>query len=87
MPVSLDDHDPDIELTPGTTKSDVVAFLYQHDEYGYTPREVHEELDIPHNTAKVTLKRLYDNEFIEKTADGYYHARADRDDLYRYLGA
>jgi len=87
MPISLDDHDPDIGLTPGTTKSDIIAFLYQNDEYGYSPREVHEALDIPHSTAKVTLKRLYDNEFIEKTPDGYYHARADRDDLYRYLGA
>lgn len=87
MPISLDRHDPDIGLTPGTTKSDIVAFLYQNDEYGYSPREIHEELDIPHNTAKVTLKRLYDNEFIEKTPDGYYHARSDRDDLYRYLGA
>jgi len=87
MPISLDGHNPDIGLTPGTTKSDIVAFLYQNDEYGYSPREVHEALDIPHSTAKVTLKRLYDNEFIEKTPDGYYHARADRDDLYRYLGA
>jgi DNA-binding MarR family transcriptional regulator len=87
MPISLDGHDPDIGLTPGTTKSDIVAFLYQNDEYGYSPREIHEELDIPHNTSKVTLKRLYDNEFIEKTPDGYYHARPDRDDLYRYLGA
>lgn len=87
MPVRLDAHDPELELTPGTTKSDVVGFLYRNDDYGYRPREVHDELGVPHNTAKVTLKRLYDDGFVEKTADGYYHARTDREDLYRYGAA
>jgi len=87
MPVSLENHDPGLDLTPGTTKSDVVAFLYNNDEYGYSPRDIHNEIDIPHNTAKVTLKRLYDNDYIDKTPDGYYHARTDREDLYRYTAA
>lgn len=87
MPVPLETHDPDLELTPGTTKSDVVAFLYRNDDYGYSPRDVSDELDIPHNTAKVTLKRLFDEEYLEKTSDGYYHARSDREDLYRYTAA
>jgi Mn-dependent DtxR family transcriptional regulator len=87
MPVSLENHNPDLDLTPGTTKSDIVAFLHNNDQYGYSPRDIHEELDIPHNTAKVTLKRLYDDEYIDKTPDGYYHARGDREDLYRYTAA
>lgn len=87
MPVALETHDPTLKLTPGTTKSDIVAFLYRNDDYGYSPREIHTELAIPHNTAKVTLKRLYDNEYIDKTPDGYYHARPDREDLYRYTAA
>lgn len=87
MPVSLENHNPDLDLTPGTTKSDIVAFLYSNDQYGYSPRDIHEELDIPHNTAKVTLKRLYDDEYIDKTPDGYYYAREDREDLYRYTAA
>lgn len=87
MPVHLESHDADLELTPGTTKSDIVAFLYRNDAYGYSPRDIHEELAIPHNTAKVTLKRLYDDEYIDKTPDGYYHARPDREDLYRYTAA
>lgn len=87
MPVSLEDHDPNLDLTPGTTKSDIVAFLYNNDEYGYSPRDIHNELEIPHNTAKVTLKRLYDSDYIDKTPDGYYHARSDREDLYRYTAA
>lgn len=87
MPVHLETHDPELELTPGTTKSDIVAFLYRNDDYGYSPQDIHTELDIPHNTAKVTLKRLYDDEYIDKTPDGYYHARSDREDLYRYTAA
>lgn len=87
MPVPLETHDPELELTPGTTKSDVVGFLYRNDDYGYSPREIATELDIPHNTAKVTLKRLFDEEYLGKTADGYYHARTDREDLYRYTAA
>lgn len=87
MPVPLETHDPEIELTPGTTKSDVVGFLYRNDDYGYSPREIADELGIPHNTAKVTLKRLFDDEYLEKTSDGFYHARSDREDLYRYSAA
>ena len=87
MPVHLDTHEADVALTPGTTKSDIVGFLYRHDEYGYSPQEVHDELEIPHNTAKVTLKRLYDEEYVDKTPDGYYHARPEREDLFRYTAA
>lgn len=87
MPVRLENHDSNLELTPGTTKSDIVGFLYRNDRYGYSPQDLHRELDIPHNTAKVTLKRLYDDEYIDKTPDGYYHARPDREDLYRYTAA
>lgn len=87
MPVPLESHDPELELTPGTTKSDIVGFLYRNDDYGYSPREVADELDIPHNTAKVTLKRLFDEDYLEKTTDGYYHARSDREGLYRYTAA
>lgn len=87
IPVSLDNQNPGIGLTPGTKKSDIVALLYNNDEYGYTPQHIFNELDISHNTAKFTLKRLYDSDYINKTPEGYYHAREDREDLYRYTAA
>lgn len=87
MPVPLESHDSEVDLRPGTTKSDIVEFLNRNDDFGYSPREIATELDIPHNTAKVTLKRLFDNEYTDKTPDGYYHARPDREDLYRYTVA
>lgn len=85
--VRLEDHDPDIGLKPHTTKSELVEFLYANDEYGYQPKAVHEELDVPHNTVKSTLRRLKNQNYIAQTIDGYYHARPDRKDLYRYVGA
>ena len=84
--VRLEDHEPDVELKPGTAKSDIVELLYRNDEYGYQPQAVHEELGIPHNTAKGTLRRLKKNGYVDQTEDGFYHARDDREDLFRYVG-
>lgn len=85
MPVHIDTHNPDIAVTPGTTKSDIVAFLYNNPEYGYKPAEVREHLDIPHGTATTTLKRLHENGYIGKTTDSYYHSLDHREDLQRYV--
>ena len=87
MPVHLDTHDPEIDLTPGTTKSDIVAFLYSNPEYGYKPAEVREHLDIPHGTATTTLKRLHEAGYIGKTEDSYYHALEQREALRRYVAS
>jgi DNA-binding MarR family transcriptional regulator len=85
MPILLEDHDPEINLRPGTTKSDIVAYLYQNPEWGYSPQDIKEALEIPRGTATTTLKRLYDDDYIGKTDDGYYYARDDRDDIRRYV--
>ncbi|MCU4742195.1 helix-turn-helix domain-containing protein [Natronoglomus mannanivorans] len=86
MPIHLDTHDSGIDLTPGTTKSDIVAFLYKNPEYGYKPSEVRDHLDIPDGTATTTLKRLHEDGHIGKTEDSYYHA-LDREDLRRYVAS
>jgi hypothetical protein len=87
MPVRLDTHDPEIDLTLGTTKSDIVAFLYENPEYGYRPAEIRDRLDIPHGTATTTLKCLQDHGYLGKTEDGYYHALDNREDLQRYVAS
>jgi DNA-binding MarR family transcriptional regulator len=87
MPVLLEDHDPELTLRPGTTKSDIVAFLYRNPEWGYSPQDVTESLDIPRGTATTTLKRLYDDGYIGKTEDGYYYARSNREDIRRYVSS
>ncbi|WP_435196131.1 MarR family transcriptional regulator [Natronomonas sp. EA1] len=87
MPVLLKDHDSDLELRPGTTKSDIVVYLYQNPEWGYSPQEIKEALDIPRGTATTTLKRLHDDDYVGKTDDGYYYALSERDDIRRYLSS
>ena len=87
MPVRLDDHDPAIDLRPGTTKSDIVAYLYRHSEWGYAPGEIRDALEIPHGTATTTLTRLHDEGYVGKTEDGYYHALDEREDLRRYVAS
>ena len=87
MPVLLEDHDPDLNLRPGTTKSDIVAYLYQNPKWGYSPQDLKEALNIPRGTATTTLKRLYDDGYIGKTDDGYYYALSEREDIRRYISS
>ncbi|MFB6142296.1 MAG: winged helix-turn-helix domain-containing protein [Halorientalis sp.] len=87
MPVDLDSHTAEVTLTPGTTKSDIVVFLYEHEGYGYRPAEVAARLDIPRGTATTTLGRLSDEGYVGKTPDGYYHALADHEQVRRYLSS
>lgn len=87
MPVHLDTHDAELDLDPTTTKGRLVAFLYQHPDLGFRPSELQTELDIPHGTATTTLARLYEDGYIGKTSDSYYHALPGRDELRRYAAA
>ena len=87
MPVLLKDHDSELTLRPGTTKSDIVAYLYQNPEWGYSPQDLKEALDIPRGTATTTIKRLYDDGYIGKTDDGYYYALSEREDIRRYVSS
>ena len=82
-----DTYDPDIPLTPGTTKSDVVAFVYRHADYYISPADIRDHLDVPHGTATTTLMRLYDDGLVGKTAEGNYHALDHREDLSRYVSS
>lgn len=87
MPVYLDDHNPKIDLRPGTTRSDIVAYLYRNPEWGYSPQDIKETLEIPRGTATTTLKRLYDDGYLGKTDNGYYYALREREDLQRYVSS
>lgn len=84
MPIHRDSHPEDIDLKPGTTKSEIVVFLYQNLDFAYTPSEIAEELDIPNGTATTTLRRLHDRGYVGRMEEGYYHGLDDREDLRRY---
>jgi DNA-binding MarR family transcriptional regulator len=84
MPIHRESYPEDIDLKPGTTKSEIVVFLYHHLDFAYTPSEIAEELEIPKGTATTTLRRLHDRGYVGRMEEGYYHGRNDRDDLRRY---
>jgi len=50
MPIRLDTYEPDIELLPGTAKSDIIAFLYDNPELGFRPKELVDHLELPTTT-------------------------------------
>lgn len=84
MPIHRESHPTDVDLKPGTTKSDIVVFLYENLELAYRPSEIAEELDIPDGTASTTLLRLHEEGLVGRIEDGYYHGLDDREDLRRY---
>lgn len=84
MPIHRESYPEDIDLKPGTTKSDIVIFLYRNLDFAYTPSEIAEELDIPKGTATTTLRRLHDGGYVGRIEEGYYHGLDDRTDLRRY---
>ena len=84
MPIHRKSYPEDIDLTPGTTKSAIVVFLYQNLEFAYTPTEIADELEIPEGTATTTLRRLHEDGYVGRMNGGYYHGLPDREDLRRY---
>lgn len=84
MPIHRESHPEDVDLKPGTTRSDIVVFLYRNLDLAYTPSEIAEELGIPKGTATTTLRRLHDDGYVGRMEEGYYHGRDDREDLRRY---
>jgi hypothetical protein len=84
MPIHRESHPNDVDIKPGTTKSQIVVLLYENLEFAYTPSEIADELDIPDGTATTTLRRLHDDGYIGRMEGGHYHGLDDREDLRRY---
>lgn len=82
-----DTHDADIDLTPGTPKSDIVAVLYGNPDDRFSVDDIRERLDIPHGTVTTTLARLNNGGLIGEAGGRYYHALDQRDDLRRYVAS
>lgn len=82
-----DTQDADIDLTPGTAKAEIVVFLYNNPDSGFSAGDIHDQLDIASGTVKTTLTRLNNDGLIRKNEDGDYHALGHRDDLRRYVGS
>ena len=86
MPVVLDDHIPDPDLEPGTLRSDVVKLIYSNPELGFDADDVASDLGVADGDAKLALQELHEQNYVGRTADGYYYA-LDREDLHRYASS
>lgn len=82
-----DSNDADIELIPGTTKSKIIALLYNNPDNGFSADDILDQLDISNGTVTTTLTHLNMNGLIGETENRYYHALNHRDDLRRYAGS
>lgn len=82
-----DTQDADINLTPGTTKSDIVVFLYNNPGSRFSTGDIQDGLNIACGTVITTLNRLNNDGLIGKNEDGDYYALGHRGDLHRYVGS
>jgi len=87
MPIDLDSHNIPVDLTPGTTRSDLVVFLYSHSDSGFTPVEISQTLDAERKKIEPELLSLHETGYIGKTPSGHYHALATREILYCYVSS
>ena len=87
MPIRLDARNPEVDVEPGTTKSEIVEFLYTNLEFGYEPAEIASELDVSHETATALLKELYEADYAGRTENGYYHGLRSQTPLRRYTSS
>lgn len=79
--------DPEIDLEPGTVKSEIVAFLYRNLEFGYRPEEIAAELDLTHEAVATLLDELYQADYAGQTENGYYHGLQSQTPLRRYTSS
>ncbi len=78
MPIDADAlRDGDgLSVRPGTNEYALLAFLLQHRDLAYTPKELSDETDIPYGSVYPTLQRLEEKGFVEKV-DRYWMAIDD----------
>jgi DNA-binding transcriptional ArsR family regulator len=86
MPIHLaarDDPDTTVPVKPDTNEARLLRYLVTHADYGFSPRELAEETEMPHGTVTKTLRRLLEKGVVEQTPDGYYYAPPEQLDRLR----
>jgi len=81
---SRDGDDFDWTLHEGSNAHTIVAFLAEHPEQGFTPKEIHEATGVTRGSVGKTLQRLEDRQLV-RHAEPYW-AIGDDDRIGAYLG-
>jgi DNA-binding transcriptional ArsR family regulator len=88
MPVVFDEYDPDddgfLTIEEGSNAQRILAFLAEHPETGYTPKEIHEATEVSRGSVGATLSRLEDHGLVRHKEP--YWAIAEDDRLAAYEG-
>jgi hypothetical protein len=74
MPVRVDkltDDEP-FPVTPDTNEYEALDFPVRHHEYGLPPREIAERTDINESSVAKTMRRLDENDLVERSDEIYY---------------
>lgn len=78
MPIQLDpdgdDRPPLAE--PGSNAHRLLEVLLDHPDMGFSPRELADLTDVPHNSVHKTLSRLHDRNLVRKV-DSYWAVADD----------
>jgi len=89
VPVEFDSYDPDgetkrLEFTAGSNAYEILQFLAERPDQGFTPKEIAEGTDIPRNSVGVTLSRLEARHLVRHKEP--YWAIAEDDRLAGFAG-
>lgn len=84
MPVKFDEYDPVdtdgrlLDLGEGTNAQTILAFLLEHGEYGFTPKEIHEATGVARGSVSPTLLRLDEHGLVRHKGNQWAAAADDR---------
>ena len=82
MPIQFDEYSESDEfgnwLRPDSNSYVILSFLAEHPEQGFTPTEIHENVDIPMGSVGPTLQRLEERGLVRHKGSYWAIARDDR---------
>lgn len=84
MPVKFDEYNPPdtdgrlLDLSDGTNAHTILTFLSEHQEYGFTPKEIHEATGVARGSVSPTLHRLHDHGLVRHKGTQWAAAADDR---------
>ena len=81
MPVEFEEYDPEstsLRLEEGSNAHEILLFLLENPNEGYTPKEIHEATGVPRGSVGTTLARLKENGLVRHKEPYWAVARDDR---------
>jgi len=81
MPVEFKEYDPEetsLRLEEGSNAHEILSFLLENPNEGYTPKEIYEAIGVPRGSVGTTLARLRENSLVRHKEPYWAVERDDR---------